>query len=455
MKRSTRVAALAVVVAAAAWLRLRGLGQPSFWLDEVLQFEIADSAMRLPWWKWLTPFEAEHGPLFHLTEVAGRFLHSPEASARIAPALFGIAAVVLAPFATRWIDRDASLPFAILIACSPLHVYYSREARPYAMLMLIALLLLSGRTMTASLIAIWTSAVAIPILVAAALGFASTPHRKKAIPPALAAIATLLLYRAGGMSSGPPLRGGTRLGREILESFSVVALDISGTHVIAFVFALFAILGSIDLFRRNRGGAVVTISLAFGTIAITLVALAYGHHWYAIRYLTPALPAYLFLVACGIRWSVSAIPNDAAPAIASLLLIIPGLSAARTEPFRKLPWRDIAATLRYHVIRNDLLMMTNEWSEVCLGFYLRKDPLPVYWFDAHESVAAAQETIEKIPRGWIVSAGFHQNDTIVKWACRYPIFEQDDIENFRLHYVPSAEDFTRTHNGPAPRLQCP
>ena len=42
-------------------------------------------------------------------------------------------------------------------------------------------------------------------------------------------------------------------------------------------------------------------------IAITLAALQFMNHWFAIRYVTSALPAYLLLVASGVsalaRWS--------------------------------------------------------------------------------------------------------------------------------------------------------
>src|SRR5260370_1373359 len=131
----------AAIIAVATFLRFSGLAVPSLWLDEILGYDLATAATRLPWWRWLTGLDIDQGPLFFATELAGRISHSPELSARLAPALFGIATIVVAWLAARELRVHASgtaAVFALLLACSPLHVYYSREARPYALLMLIA-----------------------------------------------------------------------------------------------------------------------------------------------------------------------------------------------------------------------------------------------------------------------------------------------------------------------------
>ncbi|MEA2327929.1 MAG: hypothetical protein QOE68_2888, partial [Thermoanaerobaculia bacterium] len=140
---------LTVIVVFGAVLRFNGLAVPSLWLDEILDYDVATKLTHEPLWRWLTGFASEHGPLFFATELAGRFAHAPEFAARFAPAVFGVAAVIVAAgtrgeAGTRDGGRGERLTFALLLAGSPLAIYYSREARPYALLILLATLLLAA-----------------------------------------------------------------------------------------------------------------------------------------------------------------------------------------------------------------------------------------------------------------------------------------------------------------------
>ncbi|HJT18236.1 MAG TPA: glycosyltransferase family 39 protein, partial [Thermoanaerobaculia bacterium] len=174
---------LAATTALAAWLRLRQLAAPSLWLDEIIDYDVVSLIAHQPLWRWFDIFEGEHGPLFYATELAGRIFHGIEFSARIAPALFGIAAIPLAFIAARAIRsfRAAPYAFAILLAVSPIEVYYSRDARPYALVVLIAVAFLAlllrdaklGAMIALLVAAFYTSAtiasVVAAVIVAAAL----------------------------------------------------------------------------------------------------------------------------------------------------------------------------------------------------------------------------------------------------------------------------------------------
>src|ERR1700758_4642232 len=130
----------ALVVAAAtligAWLRLRELAVPSFWFDEIYHYKQATQAAHQAWWRWATTFEIENGPLFYAGQLLGRFSHSPEFSARILPALCGIATIPLIWFVVQTllsapgqtsvpVPQLRALPYiaTILMAVSPLDVY--------------------------------------------------------------------------------------------------------------------------------------------------------------------------------------------------------------------------------------------------------------------------------------------------------------------------------------------
>src|SRR5258708_22146112 len=138
--RGGQAALLAAIVGLGAFLRLPGLTVPSLWLDEILGEQMSTAATKERCWHWLTGMGGEHGPLYYATELAGHGFRSPELSARFAPVLFGITTIIVAWLAARHLRICApgtAAIFALLLACSPLHVYYSREARPYALLMLL------------------------------------------------------------------------------------------------------------------------------------------------------------------------------------------------------------------------------------------------------------------------------------------------------------------------------
>src|SRR5206468_3949187 len=101
---------IVVVVAGAtiaALLRLLHLDRASFWLDEIIDFDAATQIMHAPWWRWITGFGREHGPLFFATQLCGRIFETPEIAARIAPALLGVVTIPIVWLAARAARADA------------------------------------------------------------------------------------------------------------------------------------------------------------------------------------------------------------------------------------------------------------------------------------------------------------------------------------------------------------
>src|SRR5664279_3894235 len=96
MRRIVDGLLLAAILGIGAVLRFDGIAGPSLWLDEILDYDVATKLTREPLWRWLTGFASEHGPLFFATELAGRVAQTPEMAARLAPAIFGVAAIVVA-----------------------------------------------------------------------------------------------------------------------------------------------------------------------------------------------------------------------------------------------------------------------------------------------------------------------------------------------------------------------
>jgi uncharacterized membrane protein len=132
----------ALLICLALGLRLYHLGVRQVWLDEAFSHYIAI----LP--NWVSSILADNNPpLYYLllrawTAIAG----SGETLLRLPSALFGVMFVAITIWAGREIfTRAAGLWSGAVAAFSPIHIYYSQEARAYALqnaLLILALVLL-------------------------------------------------------------------------------------------------------------------------------------------------------------------------------------------------------------------------------------------------------------------------------------------------------------------------
>lgn len=136
---------LGAILVLAAVLRLRGLGHESLWHDEVLTWNVARAPLAE---FWPTHRRIEVGPPGYFL-LANRWMHlfgGAEASLRMPSALAGIASVGAMYLFVRRLLRDvrsataAGLVAALMLCLSRYHIAYSQEARPYAVLLLLALL---------------------------------------------------------------------------------------------------------------------------------------------------------------------------------------------------------------------------------------------------------------------------------------------------------------------------
>ena len=130
---------LAAIVLVALLLRVHGIGVHEFWLDETFSFHDAMAP------HWLAELRLRDMPplytvLLHFwVGIAG----TSEGALRLLSALLGTLAVA----ATMWVARAMAGPRAVVAAgvvaaLAPMHVYYSQEARPYALLLLLLTLTL-------------------------------------------------------------------------------------------------------------------------------------------------------------------------------------------------------------------------------------------------------------------------------------------------------------------------
>jgi len=132
-----RKALLIIILLVAAGLRLYALGGKSLWLDEIISVRRVRGSF--PEMIGEVATHDAHPPLYYVLQYAAKALGGGEAAVRVPSALAGIALVyVVYRIAGRLFDETAGLLAAGLCAVSAFQVYFSQEARPYALAMLLA-----------------------------------------------------------------------------------------------------------------------------------------------------------------------------------------------------------------------------------------------------------------------------------------------------------------------------
>ncbi len=135
MERKYATLTLVLLVFLGAFLRLYGLAEESLWADELYTLKTASQGTLSEFFSYLGASDP-HPPLYFLLI---HFIYTPELSdfsLRLPSALFGIATIPLFFLFLRRSFQGALLPTMIgvaLLSISPFHIWYSQEARPYAM----------------------------------------------------------------------------------------------------------------------------------------------------------------------------------------------------------------------------------------------------------------------------------------------------------------------------------
>jgi hypothetical protein len=428
--RRTEDAVALLALAIGAFVRFDGLGTPSYWLDEILHQNI-DAAPHA-WWRWLTGFERENGPLYYLLQLTGS-----ELAGRFFPALLGVAAIALVALVSR--------TGALLLAVSPLAVYFSREARPYGLLTFLAaaLIVLLHRKRTwaacAVIVAIlYTGAMGAPIVA----GVLAVALLLRWWPVAIASAAALalfpLMYRTNTQVTGnvpfPDLD--LSFAMTLLRNLSVTALEAPVAGRAAVAMFVFAVIGAVAMKGRAR---LVVVLMTVVPLVVTLGALWKFEHWYGARYIAPCIVGYVILAGFGIE----ALTRKFKPAAVAIAAIFAWQAwpALRTEPWQKIDWRAIADKLAQYARPGDMIIAGEQWSEAALRYYLRGRvrlegvPYP----------QVAEALTYSHPGTWLVS-DVHGSNATRTWMCRFPVVLSSALDGFRVHY---AGNFLRERAGPA------
>ena len=130
-------ALLIAILVAAAGLRIHSLGSKSLWLDEIVSVQHVRGSFGQMLGE-VAQHDA-HPPLYYISQYAARIFGRSEFAVRLPSALCGIALVyVVYRLGRSLLHETAGVAAAGLAAISGFAVFYSQEARPYALAMLLA-----------------------------------------------------------------------------------------------------------------------------------------------------------------------------------------------------------------------------------------------------------------------------------------------------------------------------
>ena len=297
-QRTPELVALVATTVVAAALRFAFLGQQSFWFDEAVTVQLIEKSFT---GMLATLPESESTPplYYTLAWTWSRLFGDGEVGLRSLSAVFGTATVPAAYAAARvLVSHRAALAVAALVTCSPLLVWYSQEARAYALLVFLSalsILALASALMRPSARAFGTWAAvaalalashyfAIFLIGAEAAALVLVHRRRRAAWGALGfvgaaggALLPLALYQEGGgrteWIAARPIRGRiTETARQFVTG------EWAGPHGLGatagLVAAGLAAAGVIWLTTgRERRGALLAIALA-GAALVAPLALA-------------------------------------------------------------------------------------------------------------------------------------------------------------------------------------
>jgi uncharacterized membrane protein len=371
--------ALGVLIAVAAVARFVGIGAQSFWLDEIVTVQVLDESFGemlgvIP--------DSESTPYLYyvLAWVWADVVGSGEAALRALSAAFGVATVAATWAAGReLVSPRAGLAAGALAALNPFLVWYSQEARAYALLALLCAVSFwlfaralarpgDGRALAwwafASSLAMATHYFAAFTVVPEAVVLAVLLGRTRAWALACAAIGAVTLahvplvaqQRRGG---GADWIGSLSLEHRIAEIPKRFMAGEYGNQLNYIFWPALACAAAAGVLlwlrsdgRERRGGTIALI--VGGTGVIGPVVLAFVTLDYVFpRNLIGSLPTLLVALGAGLTAARARRLGLALLAVICTLFAVALVRVATDDALQRDDWRGVRATIersRAHVI---------------------------------------------------------------------------------------------------------
>ncbi len=429
-------------------LRLQGLTAQSLWRDEVDALRFA----QLPLSQYLSIFSqpGQNGPLYFLllrgwVALAG----TGEFSLRYFSLLPGVVAVALTlALGRRLWGAYVSFIAAALVAASPYLVWYSQEAKMYALITALALLSLyalrratAGQPYWWAVVVVATSLAMYSHILAAlliplqlALLAVWPPADRRGWAQAAAAFAALVLpyvpllrwqlpMALTPAETGYPVFSLPEMLLILLNGYSVGLIPWVSEAVLA-LFGLLLLIGAGDQMVKRRPDAAALLLWLFLPVG-AVFAISLVRPLFTDRYLIWIAPAFYLLVALGVAaWARRA--RWLGPALLGLLLLLDlqGIHVQATTSFKS-DFRSAAAYVAARIQPGDLVIFHIPYVRYTFDYYYRGPAYPWadgLWTNAGLSEADADAALRRLTQGyravWLVeseSEMWDQRGLVRRW----------------------------------------
>ncbi|MFL5864452.1 MAG: glycosyltransferase family 39 protein [Solirubrobacteraceae bacterium] len=353
-----------------AVLRLPTLAQQSYWLDEGYTVRLV--RMSLSGMLHAIPRTESTPPLYYAAAwVWTRGLGDTEFGLRSLSALAGIATVPVAyAIARRLAGLPAATIAALLVAVSPLLVWFSQEARSYALATLLASIsvlcvvgwMQDGRS---NWLAGWAAAAALGLLTHYFVAFIVAPealllwrHRSRSDGYLAAASAIVVIVALGliplalaqrGTGHSDYIANGALATRVLQVPKQMLLGYASPIQVVTAILAAAAVLAGavwpLTMDRGARARARVPLVIGLACVLVPVGLAVVGIDFLDTRNLLPALPALYVAAAVGFAAPVTWPRGGAlagALAVISLLVVV---LVDRSPRFQRDDWRGAETAL--------------------------------------------------------------------------------------------------------------
>lgn len=303
-----KVHALLALTAGAGLLRFWTLRTQSYWYDEAITVEL----VRRPFHAMLgaLPHSESTPPLYYvLAWIWSRMLGTGETGLRSLSAVIGTLTVPATYAAGRaWVSRRSALVAAAFVAVSPFLIWYSQEARAYALLVLLGALSLvplrravgrhAGRPLVAWAIvaglALTAHYFALFLLAAEAIWLLRHATERRAALTAVAAVATvaaalapLAAYQARYADHTNWISSSGGVGGRAEYLLHQLVLGVYPSSHIRLLIAVVPVLVLLGLFAwtdsQERAGALVALWFAIAAIGAPAILALVGDHFFGGR----------------------------------------------------------------------------------------------------------------------------------------------------------------------------
>jgi 4-amino-4-deoxy-L-arabinose transferase-like glycosyltransferase len=370
---------LSGIVLVGAILRLPTLGQQSLWTDEAQTYGVVAHGLG-HLFSQISKMESTPPVYFLVGWVWARLFGLSEVALRLPSAIFGLATiVVVGQLGRRLVDARVGLAAALLTAVSPIMVWYSQEARAYAMVMLLSalsmlvlvwalerpnrvrLLLWSLSAAAALSVHYFAAFVIAPeaIWLGVALrrrGLLSADRVSCALGPVLvvaAALLPLLVHQADGRAAFIAQAQGSlptrfvRLVKQDILGFaepSKAAFSVLGGGLVVLSLALLARPAAAHQRRRLW----LAIAVGAGGVFLAVLAAILGADYVNTRNMLPMWPALAIVVAGGLMTAGAGRSGTAGRAGLALLVVVAVacvVTVVVTPLDQRADWRGVAHSL--------------------------------------------------------------------------------------------------------------